>query len=89
MRDEVVRVGALQHHDPGPLVRFENAEQSNQVAYQFRPDQVHRRSVNHHAQHTLVAPGDAQRAVFLGHRRLLHSCCLLLRDAGLDPRPGR
>src|SRR5260370_34596191 len=49
-----------------------SANQGHQVAYQFRSDQVHRRRVDHDTQHTLVAPGDAQRAVGLGHRRLLH-----------------
>jgi hypothetical protein len=58
MRDEVVRVGALQHHDPDLLVRFQRAEQADQVAHQFRSDQVHRRRVNHHTDHTLVARGD-------------------------------
>jgi hypothetical protein len=67
VRDEVVGVGALQHHDPGLLVGFQRAEQSDQVAHQFGSDQVHRRRVNHHAEHTLAARGDRQRAVHLGH----------------------
>jgi hypothetical protein len=71
VRHEEVRVGAFQHHHPGLLARFQLAEQADQVAHQFRSDQVHRRRVNHHAEHTLVARGDPQRAVFLSHHSLL------------------
>jgi hypothetical protein len=69
VRDEVVRVGAFQHHDPGLRTGFQHAEQGHQVAHQLRPDQVHRRRVNHHAQHALAGLGDAQRAVRLDRSR--------------------
>jgi len=67
VRDEVVRVGAFQHHDPGLLAGFQRADQRHQVADQLRPDQVHRRRVDHHAEHTLIGRGDPQRAVHLRH----------------------
>ena len=58
VRDEVLRVGALQHHDPG-VSRPDSSTPNrlNQVAHQLRPDQVHRRRVDHHAQHALGGPG--------------------------------
>jgi hypothetical protein len=36
-----------------------------------RPGQVHRRRVDHHARHALLAEDDAQRAVDLTHHQLL------------------
>jgi len=59
MWHEVLRVGALQHHDPDVLTRFQRAEQPHEVAYEFGSDQVHRRRVDHHTQHAPVALGNA------------------------------
>ena len=91
VRHEVLRVGALQHHDPGVLAGFHLAEQPHQVAHQFGPDQVHRRRVNHHTQHALVALGDAQRTVRLDHTRLLPRVQqrIVIRKAGAHSTSGR
>ena len=63
MRHEVLGVGALQHHDADVLAGFHLAEQPDQVANEFGPDQVHRRRVNHHIEHTYIARGHSQCAV--------------------------
>jgi len=70
----------------GLLAGFQRADQRHQVADQLRPDQVHRRRVDHHAEHTLIGRGDPQRAVHLPHHYLLyHSCLRSCQTAG----PGR
>jgi hypothetical protein len=53
MRHEVLRIGALQHHDPNVHSGLQRAEQGHQVAHQLRSDQVHRRRIDHDAQHTI------------------------------------
>ncbi len=61
----------------------------HQVAHQFRPDEVHRRRVNHHAEYTLVARRDPQRTVHLSHHQLLcNSCLWALRDCCARPLAG-
>jgi hypothetical protein len=71
VRDEVVGVGALQHHHTGHRVGFQGAEEGDQVAYQLGPDEVHRRRVDHDTQHSRVSPGCSQRVIVVGHRLLL------------------
>ena len=44
MGDEVVRVGAAEHEHPDPLVGLGALDQRDEVADQFRPEQVHGRS---------------------------------------------
>ncbi len=49
MRDEVLRVGALQHDEPGFPDPIPARRTGHQVAHELRSDQVHRRRVDHHA----------------------------------------
>jgi hypothetical protein len=76
VRHEILRVGALQHHDPNALTGNQFAQQGHEVPHQFRSDEVHRWRVDHDTNNALVGPGHAQRAVRIGHRRLLRSTAL-------------
>ena len=55
--------------DQGLHVTIEpsQATQTTQTEINGQSDQVRRRRINHHAEHTLVARGDPQRAVRLSH----------------------
>jgi hypothetical protein len=76
VRHEIPRVGAFEHHDPNALTGSQFAQQGHEVPHQFRSDEVHRWRVDHDTNNALVGPGHAQRAVRIGHRRLLRSTAL-------------
>ena len=67
VRHEELGVRSLKHHHPDIGIGLHRADQANQIAHQFRSDQIHRRRVDGHGDHPLIVVIDVQGWIWLDH----------------------